>query len=73
MLFSLPHSEKKNMEVAIFKHYHSWRLPKCYKTLENLILSSLTCSQIRIFLSSCEWVATEATLQNWKNESDTGQ
>lgn len=37
--FSLPYSEKKNMEVAIFKHYHSWRLPKHYKTLENLILS----------------------------------
>ncbi len=40
---------RKTWKLPYFEHYHSWRLPKHYETLENLILSSLTCSQICLF------------------------
>jgi hypothetical protein len=74
MLFSLPHSEKKNMEVL--PYLNTTIHEGCqthYEILENLILSSLW--PVAKFVSFLLWIwfATEETLQNWKKECDTAQ
>ncbi len=61
-LFNSPHFEKKNMEVAIFRHWWFSFLkvwPKHDRILENCLLSIMTCSRGEFkFGSFLLWIAT---------------